>query len=73
MEVGEREIIYLSLRCRPQNDFCIKVGSGESHFKLMFHNCEGQSHETVSTARPQLLKRKESRSRFEPKSRCLPA
>ena len=36
---------------------------------LMFHNCEGQSHKTVH--RPQLLKRKESRSGFEPKSLCL--
>ena len=29
---GEREIIYLSLHCHHQNDFCIKVGSDESHF-----------------------------------------
>ena len=33
---------------------------------LMFHDCEGQRHKTVH--RPQLLKRKESRSRFEPRS-----
>ena len=45
-EVGEREIIYLLLHCHHQNDFCIKVGSNESH--LMFHNCEGQNHKTVS-------------------------
>ena len=33
MEVGEREIIlYLLLHCHHQNDFCIKVGSYESHF-----------------------------------------
>ena len=44
MEVGEREIIYLSLHCHYQNDFCIKVDN-----ILMFHNCEGQSHKTVST------------------------
>ena len=31
MEVGEREIIYLSLHCHHQNDFCINVGSDESH------------------------------------------
>ena len=31
---GEREIIYLSLHCRHQNDFCIKVGSDESHFNV---------------------------------------
>ena len=29
---GEMEIIYLSLHCHLQNDFCIKVGSDESHF-----------------------------------------
>ena len=29
---GESEIIYLSLYCHYQNDFCIKVGSDESHF-----------------------------------------
>ena len=33
MEVG-REIIYLSLYCHHQNDFCIKVGSEESHFNV---------------------------------------
>ena len=32
MEVGEREIIYLSLHSHHQNDFCIKMGSDESHF-----------------------------------------
>ena len=31
---GGREIIYLSLHCRHQNDFCIKVGSDESHFNV---------------------------------------
>ena len=30
---GKREIIYLLLRvCHHQNDFCIKMGSDESHF-----------------------------------------
>ena len=46
---GEREIIYLSLCCHHQDDFCIKVGSDESHLKLMFDNCEGHRHKTVST------------------------
>ena len=27
----KREIIYLSLYCHHQNDFCIEVGSDESH------------------------------------------
>ena len=31
---GEREIIYLSLHCHHQNDFCINVGSDESHFNV---------------------------------------
>ena len=35
MEVGEREIIYLSLYCHHQHDSCIKMGSDESH--LTFH------------------------------------
>ena len=30
----EREIIYLSLHCHHQNDFCIKVGSDESHLNV---------------------------------------
>ena len=34
MEVVEREIIYLSLHCHYQNDFCIKMGSDESHFNV---------------------------------------
>ena len=28
----KREIIYLSPHCHHQTDFCIKVGSDESHF-----------------------------------------
>ena len=31
---GEGEIIYISLHCHHQNDFCIKVGSDESHFNV---------------------------------------
>ena len=31
---GTREIIYLSLHCRHQNDFCIKIGSDESYFNV---------------------------------------
>ena len=33
MEVGEREIVYLSLHCHHQNDIC-RVGSDESHFNV---------------------------------------
>ena len=31
---GKREIIYLSLHCHHQNDFCIKVGIDERHFNV---------------------------------------
>ena len=31
---GKREIIYLPLHFHHQNDSCIKVGSGESHFNV---------------------------------------
>ena len=34
IEVGEREIIYLSLHCHHQNDFGIKVCSVERHFNV---------------------------------------
>ena len=66
MEVGKREIIYLSLHCHHQNDSCVKRGSDESDFQC-FINCEGQSHKTMKK------KKKESRSGFEPRSLCLPA
>ena len=42
------EIIYLSLHCRHQNDFCIKMGRDESHFNVSVAS-DGQSHRTVST------------------------
>ena len=45
---GEREIIYLSLNCHHQNDFCIKMGSAESHFNVSVGS-DAQSHKTVST------------------------
>ena len=31
---GMREIIYLSLHCHHQSDFCIKMGSVKSHFNV---------------------------------------
>ena len=45
---GEREIIYLSLRCHHQNHSCIKMGSNERHFNVS-EGSDGQSHRTVST------------------------
>ena len=34
-EVGEREIMYLSLHCHHQNDSRIKMGSDESHYNVL--------------------------------------
>ena len=34
MEVGDEEIIYLSLHCHHQNDSCMKMGSSESRFNV---------------------------------------
>ena len=48
MELGEREIIYLSPHCHHQNDSCIEVGSDESHFNVSVGS-DGQSHKTVSS------------------------
>ena len=31
---GGGGIIYLSLHCDPQDDFCIKMGSNASHFNV---------------------------------------
>ena len=67
---GKREIIYLSLHCHHQNDSCIKMGSDESRFNVsLLWGTKSQD----SVHRPQLSKRKESRSGFEPRSLCLPA
>ena len=43
-----RETIYLSLHYYHQNDFCIKMGSDESHFNVSVGS-DGQSHKTVPT------------------------
>ena len=46
--MGKREIIYLSLYCHHQKDFCIKMSSDESHYNVSVGS-DGQSHKTVST------------------------
>ena len=70
MEMGKREIIYLPLHCHHQNDSCIKMGSDESHFNVSLTVRD----KVTSVQRDQnLLNKKESRSRFKPKSLCLPA
>ena len=48
MQVGGEGDIYLSLHCHHQNDFCIKMGSEESHFNVSVGS-DGQSRKTVST------------------------
>ena len=48
MEVGAEGNYILSLHCHHQNDFCIKVGSDESHFNVSVGS-DGQSHKTAST------------------------
>ena len=66
MEVGggEREIMYLSLHCHHQNDFCIKMGSDESHFNVSVGSDE-QSYKTVSTNH-NLLEEKGEPKRYRP-------
>ena len=58
MEVGGREIIYLSLHCHHQNDSCIKTGSDKSHFNVSL--IVRDSHKQENVHRPQFLKTKES-------------
>ena len=70
---GKREIIYLSLHCHYLNDFCIKMGSDESHLNFLLLLLIVRVKVIRHVHRPQLLKRKESRSGFEPRSLCLPA
>ena len=71
MEVGEREIIYLSLHCHHQNDSCIKVGSDESHINVSLIVMDKVTRQCSQTTT--FLKRKESRSGIEPRSFRLPA
>ena len=60
MEVGEREIIYLSLYCHHQNDSCIKVGSDESHFNVSLIVRDKVTRPCPQTTT--FLKRKESQA-----------
>ena len=67
MEVGERErLLYLSLHCHS----CLKMGSDESHFNVSSIVRDKVTRQCPET---QFVKRKESRSGFEPRSLCLPA
>ena len=68
---GGREIIYLSLHCHHQNDFCIKMGSDDSHFNVSVGS-DGQSRKTVSTNH-NLFEEKGEPSGIVPRSFRLPA
>ena len=46
---GEKDIIYLSLRCHHQNDFCIKMGSDKCHFNVSLIVKDKVTNKTVST------------------------
>ena len=48
---GKKEIIYLSLHCRHQNDSGIKMGSDDSQFNVSVES-DGQSHKTVHKPQP---------------------
>ena len=49
--LGKKDIIYLSLSCHHQNDFCIKMGSDESHFNVS-EGSDGQSQDNVQKPQP---------------------
>ena len=68
---GGGEIIYLSLHCHHQNDFCIKMGSDESHVNVSVEMMDKITRQCPQTTT--FLKRKESRSGIEPRSFRLPA
>jgi len=67
----EGDYIYLSLHCLHQNDSCIKMGSNESHFNVLFivrDKVTSQGPQTIT-----FLKRKESQNRIELRPFCSPA
>ena len=65
-----REIIYISLHCHHQNDSCTKMGSDESHFNVSLTVRGKVTRQCPQTTT--FLKRKESQSRVQPRSFCLP-
>ena len=73
MRWGKRGIIiivYLLLHCHRQNYSC--MGSDESHFNVPLIVRDKVTNKTVSKTTT-FLKRRESRSEFEPRPFCLPA
>ena len=72
MEVGEEGDYIPIATLSPPDEFCIKMGSDESHFNvslIMRVKVTRQRSQLVTT----LEDGKESRSGFEPRSLCLPA
>ena len=49
---GGGEIIYQSLHCHHQNDFCIKMGSDESHFNVSVGSDGTKSQDSVHKPQP---------------------
>ena len=50
---GKRVIIYLSLHCHHQNDFCLKAGGDESHFNESHFNVSLTVMDKVTRQCPQ--------------------
>ena len=76
MEVGEEGERYTYHYTVTTRMTCSKMGSDENHFNQCFITSqvvEGQSGSQDSVHKPQLLKRKESRSGIETMSFRLPA
>ena len=72
MEVGgEGDYVYILLHCHHQNDFCINMGSDESHFNVSLIVRDKVTRQCPQTTT--FLKTKESRSGIEPRSFCLTA
>ena len=67
----EREIIYLLLHSHDQKDFCIKVGSDESHFNVPLVVRDKVTRQCPQTTT--FVKRRDGRSGIEPRPFCLPA
>ena len=70
MEVGqEGDLLYPPLHCHHQNDSCVKMGSGDSHFNVSLTVGDKVTRQCPQTVA--LLKRKESRIGIEPRPLIL--
>ena len=71
--MGEEGIyiyIYLTLHCHRQNDSCIKMASGVSHFNVSFI---AEKTKSLSDSVHEFKKRNDSRRGIKLMSVCLPA